>query len=119
MIKNKKLSGRGITITKIIENIGLQIHGDISIASYLGRKVIKQIDFDIKGTFNSYHAACSYLCDNGYSHGDTCAMQPVGLLKGKWYIRKWKNLSKEDIAALDGVMIGDTREGKVCLLFFN
>ena len=69
------------------------------------------------------YAANQWCRENGYSYGSTCAPIPYqGLLKGEnILIAKWKNLTKEEIAQLDGVMIsvGDRREGAMRVLIFE
>jgi hypothetical protein len=87
---------------------------------YLGREVLKVIKFKEKGTFQAYYEATGYLYDNGYGCGSTCVSMPVGFVKGKWeFPQKWYNMSNEERNQVDGVMIGDTREGPVELVFFN
>ena len=40
-------------------------------------------------------------------------MHPVAVLKGDWLIAKWKNLTKKEIAQLDGMVDGNFRDGPV------
>ena len=88
--------------------------------AYLGRKIIKKIEFDDKGTFRAYYVACGWLKDNGYSYGSTCASLPLGFVKGEWNMPyKWKNMTVKQRKKVDGVVIGDLREGVVTLIFFN
>ncbi len=83
-------------------------------------KVVKELKFNEKGTFESLNKARCWLNENNYSDGSLCGDKPVGLLKGDFFIAKWKNLTTEEIKELDGVMISnDFREGEVFLLFFN
>lgn len=69
--------------------------------------------FTEQGTFNALHAAEKWLTENGYSYGPTSCMHPVPVLKGDWSIAKWKNLTKKEIAQLDGRIDGNEREGPV------
>lgn len=71
--------------------------------------------FDQKGTFKAQHACEEWLEENGYSYSATCADGPVGVLKGKYVIAKWRNLTKQERAELDGTVDGDFREGPVTL----
>lgn len=69
--------------------------------------------FSQTGTFRALYAAQDWLRENGYSYGSTCREMPIGLMKGDYCIAKWKNLTQEGIAALDGVMQGSLREGPI------
>jgi hypothetical protein len=87
---------------------------------YLNRSVIKEVVFDDNGTFEAYRAACSYLSDNGFNYGSTCAMMPMGFMKREWDCPwKWENMTAKQRNNVDGVMIGEMREGPVTLIFFN
>lgn len=63
--------------------------------------------FDEPGDFESLYAAERWLAENGYSVGPGCAQShgKHGILKGEWLIAKWRNLTKQERAELDGVMI--------------
>ncbi|MDY7565825.1 hypothetical protein QN400_10690 [Pseudomonas sp. RTC3] len=69
--------------------------------------------FEAPGTFDAWKAARKWLEENGYSCSDTSAMHPVAVLKGDWLIAKWKNLTKKEIAQLDGMVDGNFRDGPV------
>ena len=69
--------------------------------------------FSETGTFEALYAAQKWLTQNGYSYGASCVMHPMPVLKGDFLIAKWKNLTKKEIAALDGEVSGDLREGPV------
>ena len=71
--------------------------------------------FDQQGTFEALHAAQCWLRENGYSFGATCACCPVGVLKGDYLIAKWRNLTRQERAELDGTLSGDFREGPLTL----
>ncbi|MGK0158800.1 hypothetical protein [Pseudomonas mosselii] len=67
--------------------------------------------FDQEGTFQALYAAQNWLRENGYSYGSTCRDEPIGVMKGEWDIAKWRNLSRQDVAGLDGVLLGSPRNG--------
>ncbi|MBA6068357.1 hypothetical protein [Pseudomonas mosselii] len=69
--------------------------------------------FDQEGTFQALYAAQNWLRENGYSYGSTCRDQPIGVMKGEWDIAKWRNLSRQDIAGLDGVLFGSPCNGPI------
>lgn len=71
--------------------------------------------FSNEGTFQALYAAQDWLKENGYSYGSTCREMPIGILKGDWAIAKWKNLTKKEIADLDGQLQGDKREGPITI----
>ena len=54
-----------------------------------------------------------WLDENGYSYGAGSVMHPVPVLKGDFIIAKWKNLTRKEIAQLDGKIDGNFREGPV------
>lgn len=63
------------------------------------------------GTFEALYAAQKWLTQNGFSYGPSCVMHPMPILKGDFLIAKWKNLTKGEIAGLDGKLEGNMREG--------
>ena len=71
--------------------------------------------FSKPGTFQSLYAAQKWLEQNGYSFGSTCLEMPIGILKGDFIIAKRKNLTKAEIAQLDGRLSGDMRNGPVMI----
>lgn len=71
--------------------------------------------FSETGTFESLYAAQKWLTKNGYSFGASSAMKPIPVLKGDFVIAKWKNLTKSEIAGLDGKLDGNMREGPLTL----
>lgn len=64
-------------------------------------------EFNFDGDFQSLYAAEKWLADHGYSVASGCAQSggKHGILKGDWVIAKWRNLTKPERAALDGVLI--------------
>ena len=66
-------------------------------------------------TFSAFYEAEKWLRDNGYSFGSMCRGEPMGILKGRYCIPKWRNLSREDKAQLDGTLEAG-REGPATLL---
>ncbi len=78
------------------------------------KKIEKVLTFFEKGTFESMYAANRWCINNGYSYGSTCFRSAVGLKKGDYLVAKWKNLTKQEIDGLDGIMFSDDfREGTV------
>jgi hypothetical protein len=81
----------------------------------LGKELILAQTFTDKGAFDAYNGAESYCKSLGLSVGRMCAGLPTGLKKGGYDIQKWRNLSFEDKALLDGVLMGDFRNGPVAV----
>jgi len=69
--------------------------------------------FEMPGTFQALYAAQHWLEENGYSYGSSCVMHPTPVLKGEFAIAKWKNLTRAEVAALDGSIDGDLRNGPI------
>lgn len=67
--------------------------------------------FGQEGTFQALYAAHKWLEDNGYSYGSTCRDAPIGVMKGDYIVAKWRNLSRNEVAELDGVLFGNPRNG--------
>lgn len=87
---------------------------------YLGRKVQLSETFHKQGTFESMYAAQAWLTERGYNYGSTCATMPVAITIRPYELPwKWKNFTKEDEKSIDGVMIGDMRDGPVTIHLFN
>lgn len=86
------------------------------ICKTLGKEVRLAAEFENKDeddTFGAYHKAEQYCKALGLSVGRMCSPQPTGLKEGEFDIQKWKNLDAEDIGGLDGVIVGNYREGPV------
>ena len=83
------------------------------------RPVIERHEFRQQGTFAALREAEQWCDDNGYSVGDLQRGAPRGILKGEYAISKWRNLDANDIAALDGQMVGDFRDGPVVVEIFQ
>ena len=76
--------------------------------------------FDQTGTFEAIGEAKKYLTDNGYSYGSMQGSDPVSILKGDYYIEKWRNLSPGEKRGLDGTITGtDKRNGPVTVEIFE
>jgi hypothetical protein len=71
--------------------------------------------FSEKGDFQAYYAACDWCKKNGISYGSMQRDEPIGLMRGDWDISKWRNMTKKEQAALDGIMTGDKRNGPVTI----
>ena len=69
--------------------------------------------FNQAGDFAASRAAEAWCEARGISVGRTERGRPRGLLYGDFDISKWHNMSKAEIAALDGLMTGDMRNGPV------
>lgn len=74
-----------------------------------------EIRFEQTGTFEAWEKCQQWLTVRGYSFGITCAMSPVGVLKGDYCIAKWRNLTPKERSALDGSVSGDFRNGPLTL----
>jgi hypothetical protein len=62
------------------------------------------IKFVGDGDFVALESARSWLRSRGYSYGELQADAPTGIMHGDFDIAKWRNISTEDRAELDGVM---------------
>lgn len=71
------------------------------------------ITFTETGEWQALNAAAKWCADRGISVGRHQAHAPRGLLRGDFNIQKWRNLSLHNRGCLDGVMIGDFRNGPV------
>lgn len=61
------------------------------------------------------YAAEDWCRTNGVSVGCGEKGKPRGLLRGDFAISKWRNMNASEIAALDGRMTGDMRDGPVII----
>lgn len=90
------------------------------MSKIFGREIIEQKEFYVPGTFESMYAAQKYVHDLGYNYGSTCAMKPLAFVKGEYNLpQKWKNMSKDERNSVDGIIIGDMREGPVTVYFLK
>lgn len=75
--------------------------------------------FNEQGDFSANYAAEKWLKERGFSHGRMQGKDPRGILFGDFDIQKWRNLSKNDIKELHGIMRGDMRHGPVFVELFE
>lgn len=93
------------------------------MAKYLNRPVLFAIEFskptDDRGRFSNMYDLQAWCKQHGYSVGNTCAMKPTAVMIGNLpWIAKWKNLSKAEQQAVDGVMVhAYTPDGYILYLF--
>jgi hypothetical protein len=69
--------------------------------------------FENERTFEAYNDACKWLKENGYSYGSMCSPAPTAIVKGNYYIAKWRNLTTKERNEVDGTITGDFRNGPV------
>lgn len=84
-----------------------------SFEADLGKELRLAGEFTSEETFGAYNEAEEYCKALGVSVGRMCSPMPTGLAKGDFDIAKWKNLSASDKTLLDGVIVGDFRNGPV------
>lgn len=73
-----------------------------------------KVEFNQAGDFVALNCARAWLEQHGFSCGSTCLGYPVGILKGKWVIAKWRNLTPKERSVLHGRMESDDfREGPI------
>lgn len=70
------------------------------------------------GDFAATRAAEAWCNENGISVGIMQGHDPRGLLVGDFDIAKWRNLDRDERAALHGVMTGDGRNGPAHIELF-
>jgi hypothetical protein len=80
------------------------------------REKCMRVEFNQSGTWAALDAARSWCHENRISVGQSCATGPSGLLFGKFWIAKWRNLTQDERNALHGTMSGDFREGPVVII---
>jgi len=88
------------------------------IEKYGNRVVTGKIICSDKGTFMAYWAAEQWIRENGYSCGSMCSPMPTAIMKGDVHVAKWKNLTTKERNTVDGVIVGEYREGPVTIYLF-
>ena len=68
-------------------------------------------DFRADGDFGAMRAAEDWLRERGFSVGSTCSGYPRAIMYGDYSIAKWRNLGREEIRTLHGVMRSDVSSG--------
>ena len=78
------------------------------------------LTFTSDGTdFSAINEARAWLWKHGYSVGVMQGPDPIGILKGDYDISKWRNMTREEIKALDGRVTGDKRNGPVTVHIYD
>lgn len=63
--------------------------------------------------------ALAWLGTNGFSYGSPCSENKIGVVQGAGiFIGKWRTLSRDDVARLDGVLAGDIRSDTLTLTLY-
>lgn len=65
--------------------------------------------------FGALNMAQQWCRDNGISYGSTDTSGRVALMRGEFYISKWRNLTLCERRDCDGVMRGNFRTGPVVI----
>lgn len=71
------------------------------------------LDFNSELAFGAYTKACEFARSIGMSVGALQASGPTALVRGDALVAKWRNLSSDERARIDGVIVGDKRNGPV------
>lgn len=87
------------------------------LEAMVGKKLTQAKTFVGHETFKAYHMAEEFCRENGFSVGRMCNPMPTGIKRGDWDIQKWKNLSPSDKQLMDGVIVGNFRNGPVELFY--
>lgn len=73
--------------------------------------------------FGALYEATDFVCNEGYTVGNLDGNNPIGFsnhMQDWLSIPKWSNLSKEDKAKLDGVLVSSYfRNDSVKIIFFD
>lgn len=72
-----------------------------------------RVTFRETGTFEASRKAEAWCAARGLSIGPSDRFDQRGILLGYYCIAKWHNLTRKEIAQLDGVLTGDGRHGPV------
>lgn len=83
------------------------------------REIAEEREFNSVGLFKAIVEAEMWLESERFSFGIMQSGAPTAILKGKHFISKWRNLRREEIASLDGLMTGDFRNGPVKVVIFK
>lgn len=89
--------------------------------TYLGRKVTWEVAFNKRtDDFGNYYDAIGFLHKSGYESGSMCCDLPIAIVKGGYNLpQKWKNFSAKEKKSVDGVLVGEFRNGVVHAYFFD
>jgi len=85
------------------------------------RQIEHSIVFESDTEFGGYEEARSHLLELGYQTAVMNDNVPIGFVYGVEHVYLWKNLTEEDKAELDGVILPNTdfRYDEALVLFFN
>jgi hypothetical protein len=85
------------------------------------RQIEHSIVFDSEIEFGGYEEARAHLLELGYQTAVMNENVPIGFVYGVQHVYLWKNLTEEDKAELDGVILPNTdfRYDEALVLFFN
>lgn len=85
------------------------------------RQIEHSIVFDSEIEFGGYEEARAHLLELGYQTAVMNDNVPIGFVYGVQHVYLWKNLTEEDKAELDGVILPNTdfRYDEALVLFFN
>lgn len=70
--------------------------------------------------FGAYYAAETYALEQGFSIGSMCGDLPIGIMRGEYYIAKWRNLNVKERKQMHGIITSlDFRSGPVTVEVFE
>lgn len=73
----------------------------------------RSLQFESELAFGAYTKAREFARSIGMSVGVMQAGNPTALVRGDVQVAKWRNLSSDERALIDGVIVGDKRNGPV------
>jgi hypothetical protein len=83
------------------------------------RKIDRIKTYKQTSDFLAHARASADLRKANYSIGSMCWDEPIGFKKGFDYIAKWKNLTYQERAQVDGVLLSnDFRHGPVYAVYY-
>lgn len=86
---------------------------------YMGKIITEKIIFENKGTFEAYYAAEHWVSEKRYEMGSSSIDGPIGITKGPYNMPyKWRNMTMRQRKSVDGIIVGELREGPVVILMF-
>lgn len=78
-----------------------------------------EFTFTAEGDWKAKDLAEQFLRERGFAYGPTQGHDPRAIMFGDYLVSKWRNLTRADIAANHGVMLGVLRTGPITVVIYS
>ena len=90
------------------------------VKQWVSREISSYKIFEGDHDFDAINKAETYAKENGFSFGSMQRGAPMAMYRGIYIVSKWRNLDRQDIAEIDGLILADSfRNGPIYVVILK